>query len=199
MLQNLSEQIQSCYERAAEAKQRAEEMTDPEAKANLLNLEQSWLLLARSYQRNASLKDFSCAIPERPNPASTPVAERPPSEQPLRSWEEDFQTVLSNTPFMLTRCSSDLRYQFVSSALAQMFGREPKDFVGKPIIDIIGEEGFNAILPHIQQVLRGMRVEYESEIYYQGNRSPRCAGHLHTGSRSEREYPGLGCVYHRYL
>ena len=29
---------------------------------------------------------------------------------------------------MLTRCSSDLRYRFVSRACAQMFGREPKDF-----------------------------------------------------------------------
>jgi PAS domain-containing protein len=157
--------------------------------------------LARSYQHSESLKDFIRAIPDRPNATNTPahVAVRPRGEQPLRSWEGDLQTVISNTPFMLTRCSSDLRYQFVSKALAQMFGREPKDFVGKPIVDIIGEEGFNTILPHIQQLLQGKRVEYESEIHYQGIGPRVVRAHLHTGSRSERKCPGLDCVYHRCL
>jgi PAS domain S-box-containing protein len=69
---------------------------------------------------------------------------------------------------MLTRCSSDLRYQFVSEAYARMIGREPKDIVGNSTIEIMGPDGFNAIPPHIQQVLQGKRVEYESEIQYQG-------------------------------
>jgi PAS domain S-box-containing protein len=168
MLQNLSEQILLCYERAAEAKQRAEETGDPKVKAEFLNTERRWLLLARSYQLSERLKDFVNAIPDNhPNVPGT-QAERLRDEQPSRSWVEDLQTVISNTPFMLTRCSSDLRYQFVSRALAQLFGRDSRDFVGKRIIDIIGEEGFNTILPHIQQVLQGNRVEYESEIQYQG-------------------------------
>jgi PAS domain S-box-containing protein len=157
MFQNLSEQIRLCYERAVEAKQCAEEMTDPDAKADFLNMERRWLLLACSYEHSAILRDSIRVILDRANAACTPVDR----------WEEHLQTVIDNTPFMLTRCSSDLRYQFVSRACAQMFGREPKDFAGKPIIDILGEEGFNAILPYIQQVLQGKRVEYESEIQYQ--------------------------------
>jgi PAS domain S-box-containing protein len=164
MLQNLGEQIRLCYERAAEAKQRAEETANSDAKADFLNMEKRWLLLARSYQRSESLTDFIRAIPNSPNAAGTrvDVAQRP------NNWEEHLQKVIDNTPFILTRCSSDLRYQFVSRAFAQMFGREPKDFAGKPIIDIIGEDALNTILPHIQQVLQGNRVEYESEIQYQG-------------------------------
>jgi hypothetical protein len=49
MLQNLVEQIRLCYERAAEAKQRAKETTDPGAKVDFLNMERRWFLLARSY------------------------------------------------------------------------------------------------------------------------------------------------------
>jgi hypothetical protein len=48
------------------------------------------------------------------------------SEPPLRNWEEALQT--AKTPRSCLRCSSDLRYRFVSRACAQMFGREPKDF-----------------------------------------------------------------------
>jgi hypothetical protein len=37
MLQNLSEHVRLCYERATEAKERANEVPDPEAKADFLN------------------------------------------------------------------------------------------------------------------------------------------------------------------
>lgn len=67
MLQNLSEQIRLCYERAAEANQRAEEMTGPDAKADFLNIERCWLLLARSHQASESVGDFS-PRPCRPSP-----------------------------------------------------------------------------------------------------------------------------------
>jgi hypothetical protein len=65
MLQNLSERIRLCYERAAKARQQAEETNDPKAKADFLNTERRWLLLARSYQHSESLTDFVHAIPDR--------------------------------------------------------------------------------------------------------------------------------------
>jgi PAS domain S-box-containing protein len=164
MLQNISDQIRLCYERAAKAKRRAEETSDPKEKADFLNTERRWLLLARSYQHSERLRDFIRAIPHRPNA----VTERPRGEQPLRSWEVDLQTVINNTPFMLTRCDSDLRYQFVSRAYAQMIEREPKDVAGKSMVEIMGEEGFNTILPYIHHVLQGNRVEYECEVHFQG-------------------------------
>lgn len=181
MLQNLGEQIRLCYERAAEAKRRAEETTDSDAKADFLNMESCWRLLARSYQRSESLTDFICAIPDSPNAAITlvDVARRPSNS------EEHLQKVIDNTPFMLTRCSSDLRYLFVSRAYAQMFGRQPKDFVGKPIIDIIGEAGLKVILPLIQQVLQGNHVEYEGEIHYQGM-SKRIIRAIYTPDRDQK-------------
>jgi hypothetical protein len=58
MLHNLSEQVRLCYERAAEAKERADEMHD-EAKADFLNMERRWLLLARSYEFGERLDDFT--------------------------------------------------------------------------------------------------------------------------------------------
>jgi PAS domain S-box-containing protein len=167
MFQHLGEQIRLCYERASGAGRRAEQMSATQARADSLNAERRCLFLARSDEFGESLKNVIRAIPGRPKAGST-LAKRLRGEQPSHSWIDDLQALIDNTPFMLTRCSSDLRYQFVSRACAQMFGREPKDFVGKPIIDIIGEEGFNAILPHIQQVLHGNRVEYESEIQHKG-------------------------------
>jgi PleD family two-component response regulator len=59
LLQNLSDKIRLCYERALEARERADEMLDPEAKADFLNTERRWLQLARSYEFNDRLGDFT--------------------------------------------------------------------------------------------------------------------------------------------
>src|SRR5215471_13563758 len=80
----------------------------------------------------------------------------------------DAGTVLANTPFLLTRCSSDLRYLFVSEAYAKMIGHRPEEVVGKKIVEVMGETGFNTILPHIKTVLSGHRVEYETNVHFSG-------------------------------
>jgi PAS domain S-box-containing protein len=78
----------------------------------------------------------------------------------------DAETILANTPFLLTRCSSDLRYVFVSEAYAKMLGHRPEELVGKEIVKIMGETGFQTILPHIKAVLAGQRVEYETDVHF---------------------------------
>jgi PAS domain S-box-containing protein len=95
------------------------------------------------------------------------ITEHKRVERALRAREAELETVISRTPFMLIRCSPDLRYRFVSPAYAEMLGRRRDDFIGKPIVDIIGEQAFKAILPQIQKVLKGERAEYEGEVHYQ--------------------------------
>jgi PAS domain S-box-containing protein len=186
MLQNLSERIRVCYERAVKARQQAKETNDPKAKADILSTERRWLLLARSYQHVESLTDFIRAIPDRSNVASTRVdaTVRPRSAQALRPPEDDWQKVLDHTPFMLARCSSDLRYQFVSRAYAEMIGLQPGEIAGRAIVEILGEKRFNTILLHIQQVLRGDRVEFESQVHFRGG--PRFLHVIYTPEIDQR-------------
>lgn len=57
MLEKFSDRVRECYERAAEAKAKANATTDPALKAELLNAERRWLTLARSYGFSESLED----------------------------------------------------------------------------------------------------------------------------------------------
>jgi PAS domain S-box-containing protein len=75
---------------------------------------------------------------------------------------------LALTPFLLTHCSSDLRYLFVSDSYARMIGHEADDVAGRPIVEIMGEKGFQTILPHVRKVLQGERVEYEAYVDFEG-------------------------------
>ena len=59
MLSRLSEQISLCYERAAEAKQRADAVVDLLLKVDFLGMERRWLFLARSYEFVEKLRDFT--------------------------------------------------------------------------------------------------------------------------------------------
>jgi hypothetical protein len=65
MLEQLSELIRGCFERAAEAKAQADATIDPALKADFLGAERRWLALARSYGFTESLGDFTEANSER--------------------------------------------------------------------------------------------------------------------------------------
>jgi PAS domain S-box-containing protein len=96
------------------------------------------------------------------------ITEHKRAENALRAKEAELENIINRTPFMLIRCSPDLRYRFVSPAYAEMLNRRPDEIVGKELVEIIGKEGFKGVLPHIQKVLRGERAEYEHEVDYEG-------------------------------
>ena len=58
MLRNLPEHIRACQVRAAECRERANQITDAKLKADFREMEQRWMHLARSYGFVESLQDF---------------------------------------------------------------------------------------------------------------------------------------------
>jgi PAS domain S-box-containing protein len=96
------------------------------------------------------------------------VLERSQADRNLRDALQDLKIVTENMAAGVTRCSHDLRYLWVSPSLAAWLGRAPAEFVGLPILDVIGREAYDTILPHITRVLSGEREEYEAQINYLG-------------------------------
>lgn len=90
------------------------------------------------------------------------ITDRKIAEQTLRANTDEVELVFRRTPFMLTHCSKDLRYLYVSRSYAQMLGREPGDLTGASIRDVLGEEAFEQIRPGIETVLSGKPVEFET-------------------------------------
>ncbi len=90
--------------------------------------------------------------------------ERKRAEEALRASEAELQTVINQTPFMLVRCSRDLRYRFISQAYARWIGRPRDEVLGTTIAQTIGEQGLQTLHPHIEKVLQGTPVEFECEI-----------------------------------
>ena len=59
MLKNLSEEVRECYRHAEDCARKAAAQTDPNLKADFLDLELRWQFLARSFEFSERLTDFS--------------------------------------------------------------------------------------------------------------------------------------------
>jgi PAS domain S-box-containing protein len=94
------------------------------------------------------------------------ITERKETDRALRMKEAELEVILDRTPFMLARVSRDLRYRYVSAAYARMARRTPEELAGRPMVEVLGEEGLASIRPYIEAVLRGETVEYEREVNF---------------------------------
>jgi PAS domain S-box-containing protein len=96
------------------------------------------------------------------------ITERKQAEEAMRVAEEQLRLVTDNMPAAVTRCSRDMRYEWVSPVYAQWLRRDAKEIIGRPIVDVIGVEGYDAIRPHMDRVLSGQKEEYVALVNYQG-------------------------------
>jgi PAS domain S-box-containing protein len=105
------------------------------------------------------------------------ITERRHAEETLRAKEAQVRLITDTAPVMLSQCSRDERFRFVNRTYAERLGLIPEQIVGKSITEILGKDASKIIRPHIQAVLNGETVEFETEIPYErlGRRFMRAA------------------------
>jgi len=96
------------------------------------------------------------------------ITDRKQAEEAMRVAQEHLELVANNMASAVTRCSRDLCYLWVSPVYAKWLRKEPQEIAGRKIVDVIGNEGYAAIRPHIEQVLSGKKEEYEELVNFQG-------------------------------
>jgi PAS domain S-box-containing protein len=98
------------------------------------------------------------------------ITERKRAEEALRAVSAELRQTLDTAATGLTHCSRDLRYLSVNPAYSRLVGLPVEQIVGTPMIDVLGQEAFEIIRPHIERVLSGERVECEDELPIAGGR-----------------------------
>jgi len=81
---------------------------------------------------------------------------------------ETLELVTNEMAVAVTRCSADFRYLWANQAYADWLRRPLTEIVGRPILNVMGKDAFEALLPHFTRVLSGQRVHYEKETQVQG-------------------------------
>jgi PAS domain S-box-containing protein len=167
MLEQFSDQIRGCYERAAEAKAQADATNDPALKAEFLNTERRWLTLARSYGFTDSLKDFTSANSERRRQfdesvrASTgSVAETPlNAEQAL--W---LASVVEFTDDAIITKNLDGIIISWNKSAERLFGYTAEQVIGKPVTIIVPPEWHDEEAAILDRIGRGDRIEHYETV-----------------------------------
>src|SRR5262245_36582977 len=92
------------------------------------------------------------------------VTVRKKGEEAMQGQEAEVELIVERTPVMLTRCTRDLRYRYVSRAYADLMGRKQEEMAGKPIAEVLGKYGLAKMRPYVERVLSGETVTYENVI-----------------------------------
>jgi PAS domain S-box-containing protein len=97
------------------------------------------------------------------------VIERSRADDNLRTALEQLQFIAENMACGVARCGSDLRYLWVNQSYAAWLGLRPEEVAGRPVLDVIGQENYDELRPHIEKALSGEREDFEARINYRGS------------------------------
>ena len=94
----------------------------------------------------------------------TDISSLKETEAALAESDRHLMMIADNMPGPVSRVNRDLRYLFVNPFYEHITGRNPKSLVGLTMREVLGDELFNAVEPHIKQVLSGKLVTFPSQL-----------------------------------
>lgn len=90
----------------------------------------------------------------------------------LRDAQQQLHLITDSMSALVTRCTKDLKYAWVSKPYADWLGKSRDEIMGASIEETIGRAAFAELLPYFQRVLSGETVRWELEVEF-GSIGPR--------------------------
>ncbi|HUL93767.1 MAG TPA: PAS domain S-box protein [Burkholderiales bacterium] len=84
------------------------------------------------------------------------------AERSVRASEYQIRLVADNVPVMLARWDRELRCRWANALYAAYYGMAPEAVAGRTMGELVGEDHLKTIRPHIEKVLAGETVRYET-------------------------------------
>src|ERR1043166_4841412 len=92
--------------------------------------------------------------------------------------------VADHIPTMLANADREWRFKFVNRAYANRWNKHPRDFIGRPLVDVLGPAALETVRPSIERALAGETVEAETAVQIPG-RPPEFIRTSHVPERDE--------------
>ncbi len=86
------------------------------------------------------------------------------TETALNATQRQLQIVTDTMAAAVAQCDAAGRYTWVSRRFATWLNKLPEEIVGQPIVNVVGEEGYEAIRPYVERAMAGERVEFDSLV-----------------------------------
>jgi len=100
------------------------------------------------------------------------LSETKRAQKCLHEREEELRLITDTLPVLISLVDNQLRYRFSNKAYEEWFGIPTTQIYGMPIREILGESAYEAIYPHIEEILlsRG-NAAFETQIPHQDGKS----------------------------
>jgi PAS domain S-box-containing protein len=81
-----------------------------------------------------------------------------------KSQLEQLQNLIDILPVCISYTDTQQRYRFVNKNYEHWFGYKKEDIYGKTLLEVLGKTAYQVIRCHVERVLRGEKVSYETSI-----------------------------------
>lgn len=105
------------------------------------------------------------------------ITQRKQAEKALKTARDDLaeqehhlRSILDNVPSLISYWGRDQRNQFANRAYEHWFGINPAAMPGRNLREVLGEEIYPMVLPHIEAALRGEPQTFEHTVDASSNR-----------------------------
>ena len=78
------------------------------------------------------------------------------------------EKVIDNLPLLVAYVDSEQRYRFNNQAYQRFHGFSPRELYGMTMLELLGEDHYRAVQPHIEEVLAGRPVTFERQVSHTG-------------------------------
>jgi PAS domain S-box-containing protein len=119
-----------------------------------------WLEVIATIDRNSE------GSPLRVYGVNLDITERKAIAERIRTSEAQLRLITDSIPALVSYIDRDERYRFVNRQYSEWFGRESDEFIGRSMAEILGMRAWDRIRPHIESVLKGETVSFESWVDY---------------------------------
>lgn len=92
------------------------------------------------------------------------VSDRIQTEQSLQRSEEQLKLITDALPVLIAYTDEQQRYRYNNRTYETWFGKSRSSLQGKLILEVVGKDNYQKILPYIETALAGETVTFESQL-----------------------------------
>jgi diguanylate cyclase (GGDEF)-like protein/PAS domain S-box-containing protein len=102
---------------------------------------------------------------------STDIHEIKTAQAEVEDKERQLRQVIDSIPTPMCYVDAQMRYRYVNNAFLDYIGLRPDDIVGRPVIDVLGEERFRQLHPHLERLKTGESLAVERHVRFADGRA----------------------------
>ncbi len=102
---------------------------------------------------------------------STDIHEIRVAQEEIADKERQLRQVIDSVPTPMCYVDADLRYRYVNDAFLDYIGLKPDQIVGRQVLDVLGEERFRQLHPHLERLKTGESLAVERLVRFADGRA----------------------------